>query len=278
MTLTGFRQLRTVPLSVLVSTIILAVLALWVLFPSFFAPDALAQDLATGVTPAGTSGHPLGTDKLGRDIAKLSIAGARSALVGPIVIAAGSMILGIIFGMTAAWFGGWWDALVSRISEILLSMPVTLLAIVVAGIIGGSYWVTVGVLILLFAPSDIRMVRAGTLQQLPKPYVEAARVLGLSPWRILRVHLLPNVLPIVWANLFVNVAFALVSISGLSYLGFGVSAQAADWGRQLADGRDVLFQNPAACVVPGVLIIVAAIAINTAGDWWVARNSQRIDV
>ena len=206
--------------------------------------------------------HIFGTDKVGRDILALTIAGTRSAVLGPIVIAGGSMVLGLLFGMTAAWWGGWWDTLVSRSCEILLSMPVTLLAIVVAGVIGGSYWVTVGVLIILFAPSDIRMIRAATLQQKPQPYIESAQVLGLSSPRILGIHILPNITPIVWANLFVNVAF-------------GVGAQDADWGRQLADGRFILAQNPAACVIPGLAIIITATAINIAGDWWSERQEVR---
>lgn len=270
------RAAGRLPGAVLVSLLVLLVLLAWALAPGVFAPNALGQDLSIGITPAGTPGHLFGTDALGRDVLALAIAGARSALAGPIVIALGSMLLGLLLGLTAAWYGSWWDALVSRSAEILLSMPVTLLAIVVAGVLGSGYWTTVGVLVLLFAPSDVRMLRAAALQQLPKPYLEATRVLGLSTPRILGRHILPNVLPIVWANLFVNVAFALVSLSGLSYLGFGVSAQAADWGRQLADGRDFLYQNPAASVVPGLLIILAAAAINIAGDCFAARAEERI--
>jgi peptide/nickel transport system permease protein len=260
---------------VLLSLVILAIFAVWVIFAGFLVPHALQQNLETGVTPAGTPGHLFGTDSLGRDVLALSIAGARSALVGPVAVACGSMIIGIVFGLTSAYWGGVWDALVSRATEVLLALPVMLLAIVVAGILGGSYWMTVGVLIILFSPSDVRMVRAATLQQLPQPYVESARVLRLPTWQILFRHLLPNVLPIVWANLFVNVAFALVSISSLSYLGLGVSAQDADWGRQLSDGRSLLFTNPAAAVVPGILIILAATAVNLAGDWLVTRGEKK---
>ena len=184
------------------------------------------------------------------------------------------MLAGLVFGMSAAWRGGLWDACVSRSCEVLLSLPVTLLAIVVAGVIGGSYWVTVGVLIVLFAPSDVRMIRSATLAQKPQPYIEATRVLGLSGPRILAVHILPNITPIVWANLFVNIAFALVSLSGLSYLGLGVGAQDADWGRQLADGRALLAQNPAASVAAGLAIIVTATAINIAGDWFAERKER----
>lgn len=270
----GIRSIRRIPGSVAVSFLVLAILALWMIAAPWLAPDALKQDLSLGVTPAGTPGHLLGTDSLGRDVLALSIAGTRSALAGPFAIAGGSMILGITFGIVAAWWGGWIDATISRITEVVLAIPVTLLAIVVAGILGGSYWMTVTLLIVLFAPSDVRMIRSAALQQLPQPYIEATRVLGLSTPTILVRHLLPNVLPIVWANLFVNVAFALVSMSSLSYLGLGVSAQAADWGRQLADGRLLMFTNPAAAVVPGVLIIVAATAVNLAGDWWSTRRQN----
>ncbi|SPT54818.1 ABC transporter permease [Schaalia odontolytica] len=265
---------RKIPGSVVLSVAVLVVVAICVVFPSVLVPGALDQNLALGVSPAGTAGHLLGTDKVGRDVLALTVAGARSAIVGPIVIAVGSMVAGLIFGMSAAWRGGLWDACVSRSCEVLLSLPVTLLAIVVAGVIGGSYWVTVGVLIVLFAPSDVRMIRSATLAQKPQPYIEATRVLGLSGPRILAVHILPNITPIVWANLFVNIAFALVSLSGLSYLGLGVGAQDADWGRQLADGRVLLSQNPAASVTAGLAIIVTATAINIAGDWF-ADHKER---
>lgn len=218
---TRVRALRRVPGAVTLSLIFLAILGVWLLAANLLVPGALQQDLATGVTPAGTPGHLFGTDSLGRDVLALSIAGTRSALLGPIVVATGSMLIGIIAGMAAGYWGGALDATVSRTAELLLALPVILLAIVVAGILGGGYWLTVAVLIVLFAPSDVRMVRAATLQQLPKPYLESARVLHLSPARILIRHLLPNVLPIVWANFFVNIAFALVSLSSLSYLGLG---------------------------------------------------------
>lgn len=266
---------RRVPLSVALSWAFIAIFIVWIVFGGVLAPHALRQYLSVGVTPAGSLPHIFGTDALGRDVWQLSIAGARSALVGPVVIAAGSMVIGIIGGLTSAYWGGLWDAVVSRLSEILLALPVMLLAIVIAGIAGGGYWLTVVVLIILFSPSDIRMVRSAALQQLPKPYLESARVLRLPTWQILAKHLLPNVFPIVWASFFVNIAFALVSLSSLSFLGLGVSPQDADWGRQLSDARSLLFSNPAAALVPGILIIVAAVSINLAGDWWAERLEHR---
>lgn len=267
-------RLRGLPGSVAVALVVLGVVAVWAALPGFLAPGALDQDLGAAALPAGSPGHVLGTDKLGRDVLALTIAGARSAVVGPVVVAAGSMLVGMAAGISAAWFGSWWDALASRGVEVLLSLPVTLLAIVVAGVVGGSYWVSVAVLTVLFAPSDVRMIRAAALAQMGAPYIESARVLRLPTPRILALHIAPNVAPIAWANLFVNTAFALVSLSGLSYLGFGVSAQAADWGRQLADARTFLSLNPAAALAPGTAIIVVAAAFNIAGDWWTSSSAK----
>lgn len=269
------RALRRVPGAVGVSlAILLAAVVLAALAP-LLREGALTQDLLLGTTPAGTPGHPLGTDDLGRDIGALTLAGTGSAVVGPVAIALGSMVLGMLFGLTAGYRGGWWDALVSRSADLVLAMPPILMAIVVGGIVGGSYWVTVGVLVVLFAPSDVRMVRGAVLAAKQQPYIEATRVLGLPGRRVMARHLLPNVLPVVLTNVFLNVAFALVAMSSLSYLGLGVAPGAADWGRQLADGRDLLYQNPAAAVVPGLAIIVVATATNLVGDWLADRLGVR---
>ena len=120
-------RLRGLPGSVAVALVVLGVVAVWAALPGFLAPGALDQDLGAAALPAGSPGHVLGTDKLGRDILALTIAGTRSAVVGPVVVAAGSMLVGMAAGISAAWFGSWWDALVSRGVEVLLSLPVTLL-------------------------------------------------------------------------------------------------------------------------------------------------------
>lgn len=108
---------------------------------------------------------------------------------------------------------------------------------------------------------------ASALDQSTRPYVEATKMLNLSRWRIMFRHILPNVLPLIITNTMLNVAFALVAFSSLSFLGVGVPPGAADWGRQLADGRFLLFDNPATAIVPAVLIILVAVAANLVGDW-----------
>lgn len=263
--------IATISLAVLVVVALFATIGAWILGTS------IPQDALLGVSPPGTPGHLLGTDDLGRDILALTIAGTQSAVIGPIVIALGSMLIGMVLGTVSGYQGGWIDLLLSKYADLLLALPVTLIALVVAGLVGGGYWVTVVILVVLFSPTDIRMMRSAVMKQATRPYIESAKVLGLSRWRIMFRHILPNVIPIAVATMLLNVAFALVAMSALSFLGLGVGPGEPDWGRQLADGRNLLTSNPAAVVIPGLLIIVTATAINLTGDWIQERYNARVD-
>ena len=267
--------MRRLPLIPVLCAVPLAVVAVFVVASQWIVPDATAQDILTGVTSPGTVGHPFGTDQLGRDIAQLAIAGTRSAVVGPIVIALGSMLIGLVMGTVAGYVGGVLDLTLSKYADLLLALPTTLVALVVAGLVDGGYWVTVLVLVVLFSPTDIRMIRAAVIVQSTRPYIESARVLGLTHVRIMYRHILPNVFPVAFSTMLLNVAFALVAMSALSFLGLGVGPGVPDWGRQLSDGRDLITQNWAAVVVPGLQIIITAAAINLIGDWFQARVERR---
>lgn len=263
-----------VPMSVVVAFVVIAAAAAAAILGPIVFPDAMRQDILSGLLPAGTDGHPLGTDELGRDITAMTVAGAASALAGPVCVAIGSMLLGILLGTLAGYERGWVDVLVSRWTDLLLALPVLLAAIVVSGVLGGGYWITAALLILLFSPSDIRIVRAGVLEQAARPYVEAARMLSLSRWRVMFRHILPNVATLVLTNVMLNIAFALVAFSSLSFLGVGVAPGTADWGRQLTDNRAVMFDNPIAVLAPALLIVAVASAVNLVGDWAGQRLAQ----
>lgn len=269
------RRLGRVQVSVAVSILLLSFVVVCALLPGVVAPDSTAQDILTGVTPPGTPGHLLGTDNLGRDILRLTLGGTPSAIAGPLVIALGSMLLGIALGTPAGYFGGLADGVIARWADLLLALPAVLLAVVVAGIVGGGYWISVAVLIVLFSPSDIRLVRGAVIEQKTRPYIESARVLRMPAWRIMYRQILPNVVPVIIANFMLNIAYAIVAMSSLSYLGLGVGPGSPDWGRQLDDGQQLLASNPAALIAPGVLIVATATAINIVGDWLFERLTQR---
>lgn len=270
----GGRRTR-IQVSVALSMLVVAFVAVCALLPGVVAPGSTQQDILLGVSGPGVAGHLLGTDTLGRDILKLTFGGTQSAIAGPLVIAFGSMILGVLLGTLAGYHGGPLDAVIARWADLLLALPAVLLAVVVAGIVGGGYWITVGVLIVLFSPSDIRLIRGAVMEQKTQPYIESAKVLRMPTWRIMYRQILPNVVPVAVANVMLNVAFAIVAMSSLSYLGLGVGPGSPDWGRQLSDGQSILAANPAAIVAPGVMIVATATAINIVGDWLFERLTVR---
>lgn len=264
------------PISVALSMLLLLFVAVCAAAPGLVAPGSTQQDILLGVRPPGTAGHLLGTDDLGRDIVRLTLGGTRSAIAGPLMIALGSMTLGLLFGATAGYRGRIIDALIARWADLLLALPAVLLAIVVAGILGGGYWITVAILVVLFSPSDIRLIRGAVIEQKTQPYVESARVLRMPAWRIMYRQILPNVVPVVIANFMLNISYAIVAMSSLSYLGLGVGPGAPDWGRQLSDGQSILAANPAAILAPGVVIVLTATAINVLGDWLFSWLNARV--
>ncbi len=261
----GARRRRR-PVTLAVCLVILGLALFAVLFGHLLYPNATQVNVLQAQLPPGSPGHLLGTDQLGRDIIALSVAGTASTLVGPLVVAGGSMLVGTVFGLLAGFRQGKTDFLLSRVTDLLLALPVILLGIVVAGIFGASYWWTTVLLIVVFAPYDIRIVRSGVIEQVTKPYVEAARLLRLSSWRIMFRHLLVNLWPLERTNFLLNYANAIIAMSALSFLGVGVQQGTANWGRQLIDGEQVLFSNPMASVTPAVLIIVVACAVNLLAD------------
>jgi peptide/nickel transport system permease protein len=268
---------RRFPVLVGAAIAIVATVVVCALASDLIAPfDPNGQDLMNSALPPGGA-HLLGTDQLGRDIASRLVFGARTALVGPILVAVGGFTIGTILGLLSGYVGGRVDSLVMRWVDLMFSLPGLLVTVVVVGIAGGGYWVAVALLIVFFAPADTRIVRGETLRQRSLPYVEAVRTLGLSRWRIMFRHLLPNVLPVVLAYVFLDFAFALVSLTGLAFLGVGVPPGTPDWGLMLSENRSLLFRNAAAAVGAGVAIVLTAASMNLIGDWLYERLSGRAD-
>src|SRR6185436_379625 len=199
---------------------------------------------------------------LGRDVFSRVVYGAETALVGPIVVAAGAFAIATLLGLLSGYLGGLVDAAVMRWVDFMFALPGPLV-----GMVGGGYWTAVAVLVVLFTAPDTRIVRSAVLEQRPLPYIDAARALGISKTRILFVHILPNILPLVLAYVVLDFAFALVNLAGLSFLGLGVEPGTPDWGRMLFENRNILFANPVGLLFPAGMIILTAVSMNLIGDW-----------
>jgi peptide/nickel transport system permease protein len=263
------------PLPILLSMAVVAFVAVLALLGHLVAPrDPGYQNLAQAFSHP-TSQFWLGTDYLGRDVFSRTVAGARTAIVGPILIALGSLAIGGPLGLWAGYRGGWIDAFVMRCADFMFALPALMVAVVLVGIFGGGYTMSVALLVVFFSPEDIRIVRGATLEQRGLPYVEAGRTLGLSSSRIMFRHILPNILPLIVANSFLRFAFALVSLSALSYLGLGVGPGDADWGRMLSDSRTHIFDTPLAALAPGGMIVLTSASMNLIGDWLYEQFASR---
>lgn len=268
------RRRRASPIAALAALVLLVVIVLAIAGGSIAPQDPSAQNLITGASPPG-AGHVLGTDDLGRDVLSRVIAGARTAILGPAIIAVGAMLIGSVLGLLAGYRGGLTDSVVMRWVDLMYSLPALLVAIVVAGVLGGGYILAVALLTILMAPSDTRLIRAATLEQRPRPYVEAAQALGLSNRKVMVRHIWPNLLPVIVANSFLTFAFALVSLSALSFLGVGVAPSTPDWGRMLFDSRSLMFQNAATALAPAGMITATALSVNLLGDWMFETLTDR---
>jgi len=268
------RRIASSPL-VFAAFVVAAAVLVMGMFGQLIAPqNPSAQNLALPLA-GPSSAHWLGTDALGRDVLSRIIAGTRTALLGPLVIAAGAVIFGNLLGLYAGYRGKLADASIMRWVDFMWSLPALLVIIVVAGALNGGYWTAVGLLLLLSIPFDTRIARAATVEQMSLPYVEAARSLGLSDRRVMFLHVWPNVSSITIPNAFLDFAGALVALSTLSFLGLGVTPGTPDWGLMVAEGQDLLFTNPVGVLAPCAMIVLAAISLNLIGDWLHERLASR---
>lgn len=250
-----------------------------VVLAAIFAPwitphDASTQNLAASAQPAGGT-YWLGTDQLGRDIFSRVVVGARTGLAGPLVIAIGAGTIGTLLGLLSGYAGGAVDAVVMRAIDLIYAVPPLLVAIVLVGVFGGGYWLAVGVLIGLSAPGDVRIVRSAVMAQRELPYVAAARTVGVGPVKIALRHILPNVTPTVAANVLLQFVVGLIALSGLAFLGLGVSAGSPDWGLMVAENRGILDLNAWAVIAPALCVTSLAIAVTVIGDRVFEVLSQR---
>jgi peptide/nickel transport system permease protein len=269
------RGRRRPSLLIAISVVIVLLVVACALFGTTIAPfGANAQNLIVA-TQGPSAHHLLGTDDFGRDVLSRIIVGARAAVIGPALIAIGALVIGNALGLIAGYFGGRADYFIMRLADLVWALPGLLIAIVVVGVIGGGYYVAVTVLIVLTFPIDARIVRGAALQQRNMPYVEAAVTLGISSRRVMLRHIWPNLLPLVMANTFLNFAFSLVALSGLSFLGLGVPLNTPDWGGMLAQNLSLIQQNAMACLGPAIAIVLTATSMNLIGDWIYERLSDR---
>jgi peptide/nickel transport system permease protein len=240
--------------------VLIAVGAPWI------APhDPTATDLLAAYRPP-SGAHLLGTDATGRDIFSRLIWGARTSLVGPAAVIALSLLVGVPLGLASAWRGGWLDAVVARVLDVIFSLPGILLAVLAVAVFSPGLGPAVVALSVAYLPYVGRVVRSAARQQRVQPYVAALEVQGSSGLAICVRHILPNIAGLVLAQATLAFGYALIDLASLSFLGLAVQAPAADWGVLANDSSSVLQGHPGQIVYASIAIVAAVVALITLGD------------
>jgi len=248
-----------------------AICALLVILPVALArvlpiADPDAQTLTDKLVPPGTGGHLLGTDQLGRDLlSRVLYGGQVSLLIGVMAIIV-SGIIGIVLGSLAGYYGGKVDAIISRVLEAQISLPLLMMLLLIVALFGTSIPVIAFVIAIANWPEPARITRALVLVEREKPYVAAARVLGLHRIAILVKHVLPNIISQATVVVLLLLAQAVLLESALSFLGAGPQRPFATWGRIISDGQAYLTTAWWVVTVPGITIALLVIGVNLVGD------------
>jgi peptide/nickel transport system permease protein len=266
----GGGWLVTASALVLVGFVLAAALA-----PLIAPYDPEATDLGNAL--AGLSGeHWLGTDQVGRDTFSRLVFGARTSLVGPLLVVVSATLLGTGLGLVAGWRGGWGDGVLSRVFDIVFAFPALLLAILAVSLFGKGLVAPVLAMSIASTPFVARQVRGLVLTARTRPYVSAYAVQGFSSVDVAVRRVLPNIAPLVLAQATVMFGYALLDLAALSFLGLGVQPPTPDWGAMINDSRGaVLLGEPLSAVVPSVAVILTVIAFNLLGEELGDRISRR---
>lgn len=210
--------------------------------------------------------HPFGTDATGRDQLVRVIYGARVSLTIGVIATVISTAIGLVMGALAAFYGGIWDVIIMRLADMFLAIPYTLFVIVMLAVIGQgiqNVFIAIGI---LGWPSIARVFRSAILSVKENDYVDAARAMGASDFRIVARHIFPNSVASIVVYATMNVGGAILTESALSYLGMGVTPPTPSWGIMIQDGQTFLATQPWLMIMPGIAILTTVLAFTLLGD------------
>ncbi|CAN7523818.1 ABC transporter permease [Rhizobium sp. LjRoot254] len=247
---------------------IIAALIMIAVFASVLAPhNPLAGDLAgSRLLPPGTDGFLLGTDDQGRDILSRLLYGTRLTLLVVALVAVIAAPLGLVVGTVSGYAGGWIDAVLMRITDIFLSFPKLVLALAFVAAVGPGIENAVIAIALTSWPPYARIARAETLALRNSEYIDAVRLMGASPFRIVFRHVMPMCLSSVIVRVTLDMAGIILTAAGLGFLGLGAQPPLPEWGAMIASGRRFILDQWWVATMPGVAILIVSLGFNFLGD------------
>ena len=265
----GHRLTVTAGIGVLIVTLNILVALLAPLLSPYGQAEIVA-DAWLDPTPL----HWLGTDNLGRDMLSRLVYGARTSIGLALVITILAFCIGVVTGFTAAVMGRWVDTVLSRLVDLLLSMPTLIFAFIILSVLGTSIPVLILTIAILDATKVFRLARSVALNIVNLEFVEAAKVRGEGLWWVITREILPNAMPPLVAEFGLRFCFAFLFIAALSFLGLGIQPPGADWGSMVKDLRDMINFGSALPLYPAAAIAILTIGVNFVVDWMLAIHSK----
>ena len=266
-------DITRIPLGAWIGLVLTALFVVCALFAPWIAPHGIGEIVGDVWEPM-SSAHLLGTDNLGRDLLSRMVYGARITIFIAVLATALSFSLGAILGFTAAVVGGWFDTLMSRFVDLLMSIPTLIFGLVVLSVLPTNILTLILVMGILDSTRVYRLSRAVAVDINVMDFVEAAKLRGEGKVWIIFREILPNALSPLIAELGVRFIFAVLFLSALSFLGLGVQPPDSDWGGMVKENKDgIVFGIPAA-LIPAAAIALLAISVNLVADWVLNRTTD----
>lgn len=246
--------------------IVLIIIILSAIFAPLIAPyDPNYMDY-TALNQTPSAAHIMGCDNLGRDIFSRILYGGRYSLSLGLICAMIGMFFGVFFGTMVGYYGGQVDNIVMRICDVWMAIPATLLAIIISASLGSGFGYTILALTVGGIPGSIRGTRAMALKEREMEYLEAAKAMNCSEFKIMFKHMMPNIIAPTIVGTTGQIGATMMSAAGLSYIGLGIQPPAAEWGAMCSAARDYIMKYPHMMIWPGVAILITVLAINMLGD------------
>jgi peptide/nickel transport system permease protein len=262
-----FALLRSTGVAGMASAAVIAVASVLAVFGPWLAPyNPELPDLGKAwIGPVGV--HLLGFDFEGRDVLSRLIAGAQSSMIGPLAVVVGSMALGALVAVIAAWRQGPLDTVLSAGLDILFAFPGILLAVLAAAVFGAGLTAAGVALAIAYMPYVARVLRGAALKERGQPYVAALEVQGASATSICLRHIVPNMMPLIVAQATIMFGWAMVDLAAISFLGLGVQPPAPNWGVMISENQPGILEGyPLPALAAGICIVGVVIAFNVLGE------------
>ncbi|MGN7387349.1 nickel transporter permease [Sporosarcina sp. SAFN-015] len=260
-----WRRLRKNKAAVVGGVLVLFFILIGIFGPYLTSMDPNSPQIANKLKPPSAE-HWFGTDNYGRDIFTRIIHGMGITMkVGFFSVALGGVV-GVFLGIISGYYGGKLDTVIMRIMDILLAFPGILLALAIVSVLGGSLQNVIIAVGIFSVPAFARIVRGSTLTVRKLEYIDAIKALGAKDGRIIFKHILPNVLSPIIVQLTLRIATAVLTASGLAFLGLGAKPPTPEWGAMLSEGRAYMREAPHLVLFPGVMIVIVVLAFNIFGD------------